>query len=205
MVTTPHSFFFQSTLKGTVGFEQHIDKCLDLSAYLYNKIKNREGYEMVFNGEVRPLFPQTANIANNQIYPVLSYRMNINWFIRYWRRSAAATKENCLYYSYLGFSALQTTCLSFVINDYNNIFNILSWFQDWLDHFALLTSWQEKMKLQKALFLSVLITNVVPIFSYQPQHTNVCFWYFPPSLRGLPDGKERRERLHKVMTHQSAI
>lgn len=83
MVTTPHSFFFQSTLKGTVGFEQHIDKCLDLSAYLYNKIKNREGYEMVFNGEVRPLFPQTANIANNQIYPVLSYRMNINWFIRY--------------------------------------------------------------------------------------------------------------------------
>ena len=40
-------------LKGTVGFEQHIDKCLDLSAYLYNKIKNREGYEMVFNGEVR--------------------------------------------------------------------------------------------------------------------------------------------------------
>lgn len=44
---------FQSAAKGTVGFEQHIDKCLDLSAYLYNKIKNREGFEMVFSGEVR--------------------------------------------------------------------------------------------------------------------------------------------------------
>ncbi|MEQ2193624.1 hypothetical protein XENOCAPTIV_006729 [Xenoophorus captivus] len=37
---------------GTVGFEQHIDKCLDLSQYLYNKIKNREGFQMVFNGVV---------------------------------------------------------------------------------------------------------------------------------------------------------
>lgn len=43
-----------------------------------------------------------------------------------------------------------------------------------------------------------------PIFSYQPQHTNVCFWYLPPSVRALPDGEEKRERLHKVMTHQSA-
>lgn len=39
-------------LQGTIGFEQHIDKCLDLSQYLYNKIKNREGYEMVFDGVV---------------------------------------------------------------------------------------------------------------------------------------------------------
>lgn len=53
-------------------------------------------------------------------------------------------------------------------------------------------------------FLSALITNVVPIFSYQPQHTNVCFWYLPPSLRDLPDSEEKRERLHKVMPHQSA-
>ncbi|KAG9329826.1 hypothetical protein JZ751_028935 [Albula glossodonta] len=67
---------------GTVGFEQHINKCLDLSEYLYTKIKNREGYEMVVEGE--------------------------------------------------------------------------------------------------------------------PQHTNVCFWYIPPSLRGMPDCEERRERLHKV-------
>uniref|UniRef100_A0A3P8TU13 Glutamate decarboxylase 1 n=1 Tax=Amphiprion percula TaxID=161767 RepID=A0A3P8TU13_AMPPE len=75
-------FWLMWKAKGTVGFEQHIDKCLDLSAYLYNKIKNREGFEMVFNGE--------------------------------------------------------------------------------------------------------------------PQHTNVCFWYIPLSLRGLSDGEERRERLHKV-------
>uniref|UniRef100_A0A668TVL4 Glutamate decarboxylase 1 n=1 Tax=Oreochromis aureus TaxID=47969 RepID=A0A668TVL4_OREAU len=75
-------FWLMWKAKGTVGFEQHIDKCLDLSAYLYNKIKNREGFEMVFNGE--------------------------------------------------------------------------------------------------------------------PQHTNVCFWYIPPSLRSLPDGEERRQRLHKV-------
>ncbi|XP_075963905.1 glutamate decarboxylase 1 isoform X4 [Anarhichas minor] len=75
-------FWLMWKAKGTEGFEQHIDKCLDLSAHLYNKIKNREGFEMVFDGE--------------------------------------------------------------------------------------------------------------------PQHTNVCFWYIPPSLRGLPDGDERRERLHKV-------
>ncbi|KAG9340093.1 hypothetical protein JZ751_022015, partial [Albula glossodonta] len=36
---------------GTIGFEAQIDKCLELSEYLYNKIKDREGYEMVFNGK----------------------------------------------------------------------------------------------------------------------------------------------------------
>uniref|UniRef100_A0A8C4DH52 Glutamate decarboxylase 1b n=1 Tax=Dicentrarchus labrax TaxID=13489 RepID=A0A8C4DH52_DICLA len=40
-------FWLMWKAKGTIGFEQHIDKCLDLSQYLYNKIKNREGYEMV--------------------------------------------------------------------------------------------------------------------------------------------------------------
>uniref|UniRef100_A0A7N6BK38 Glutamate decarboxylase 1b n=1 Tax=Anabas testudineus TaxID=64144 RepID=A0A7N6BK38_ANATE len=75
-------FWLMWKAKGTVGFEQHIDKCLDLSQYLYNKIKNREGYQMVFDGV--------------------------------------------------------------------------------------------------------------------PQHTNVCFWYNPPSLRGMPDGEERREKLHRV-------
>uniref|UniRef100_A0A8C6Q4Y0 Glutamate decarboxylase 1 n=1 Tax=Nothobranchius furzeri TaxID=105023 RepID=A0A8C6Q4Y0_NOTFU len=70
-------FWLMWKAKGTVGFEQQIDKCLDLSAYLYSKIKNREGFQM-------------------------------------------------------------------------------------------------------------------------PQHTNVCFWYLPLSLRHLPDGEEKRERLHKV-------
>eukprot|EP00069_Balaena_mysticetus_P014855 bmy_22420T0 len=41
--------------KGTTGFEAHIDKCLELAEYLYNIIKNREGYEMVFDGKVAPV------------------------------------------------------------------------------------------------------------------------------------------------------
>uniref|UniRef100_A0A8C9Y3A9 Glutamate decarboxylase 1b n=1 Tax=Sander lucioperca TaxID=283035 RepID=A0A8C9Y3A9_SANLU len=28
-------------------------------------------------------------------------------------------------------------------------------------------------------------------FCLQPQHTNVCFWYIPPSLRSMPDSEER--------------
>jgi hypothetical protein len=32
----------------------------------------------------------------------------------------------------------------------------------------------------------------------QPEHTNVCFWYIPQSLRGVPDSPERREKLHRV-------
>lgn len=48
-----HNFFFLPlSLKGTTGFEAQIDKCLELAEYLYNKIKNREGYEMVFDGKV---------------------------------------------------------------------------------------------------------------------------------------------------------
>uniref|UniRef100_H3DHQ4 Glutamate decarboxylase 1 n=1 Tax=Tetraodon nigroviridis TaxID=99883 RepID=H3DHQ4_TETNG len=82
-------FWLMWKAKGTVGFEQHIDRCLELSAYLYQKIKNRAGFEMVFSGE--------------------------------------------------------------------------------------------------------------------PQHTNVCFWYLPPSLRNLPDGKNRRERLHKVAPKIKAL
>lgn len=35
-------------------------------------------------------------------------------------------------------------------------------------------------------------------FFLQPEHTNVCFWYIPPSLRGMPDCDERREKLHRV-------
>jgi len=47
-------------MQGTIGFEQHIDRCLEISEYLYNKIKNREGYEMVFEGQV--------SIWNTHIY-----------------------------------------------------------------------------------------------------------------------------------------
>ena len=113
-------------------------------------------------------------------------------------------QENCLNTSYLGFSASQNTCLSFVTNGCSSLFNILSWFSGLIEPFGIADKLTRKAEITEGSFLSVLITNVVPIFSYQPQHTNVCFWYFPPSLRDLPDGEERRERLHKVMTHQSA-
>uniref|UniRef100_A0A8C8ES25 Glutamate decarboxylase 1 n=1 Tax=Oncorhynchus tshawytscha TaxID=74940 RepID=A0A8C8ES25_ONCTS len=82
-------FWLMWKAKGTIGFEQHIDKCLDLSHYLYTKIKGRKGYQMVFDGE--------------------------------------------------------------------------------------------------------------------PQHTNVCFWYLPPGIRDMPDGQEKREKLHKVAPKIKAL
>ncbi|XP_029580910.1 glutamate decarboxylase 1 isoform X2 [Salmo trutta] len=59
-------FWLMWKAKGTVGFEQHIDKCLDLSQYLYDKIRNREGYEMVFEG-----VPQHTNVCFWYIPPSL--------------------------------------------------------------------------------------------------------------------------------------
>eukprot|EP00112_Aurelia_sp_Birch-Aquarium-sp1_P001573 Seg1171.3 transcript_id=Seg1171.3/GoldUCD/mRNA.D3Y31 product="Glutamate decarboxylase 1" protein_id=Seg1171.3/GoldUCD/D3Y31 len=32
----------------------------------------------------------------------------------------------------------------------------------------------------------------------EPECTNVCFRYIPPSLAGMPDGPEKTERLHKI-------
>ncbi|KAL0627462.1 Glutamate decarboxylase 2 [Plecturocebus cupreus] len=52
--------------KGTTGFEAHVDKCLELAEYLYNIIKNREGYEMVFDGK-----PQHTNVCFWYIPPSL--------------------------------------------------------------------------------------------------------------------------------------
>ncbi|CAB1317193.1 unnamed protein product [Coregonus sp. 'balchen'] len=59
-------FWLMWKAKGTIGFEQHIDKCLDLSQYLYDKIRNREGYEMVFEG-----VPQHTNVCFWYIPPSL--------------------------------------------------------------------------------------------------------------------------------------
>ncbi|XP_016080454.1 PREDICTED: glutamate decarboxylase 1 [Miniopterus natalensis] len=47
-------FWLMWKAKGTVGFENQINRCLELAEYLYAKIKNREEFEMVFNGEVAP-------------------------------------------------------------------------------------------------------------------------------------------------------
>uniref|UniRef100_A0A674BYQ9 Glutamate decarboxylase 1 n=1 Tax=Salmo trutta TaxID=8032 RepID=A0A674BYQ9_SALTR len=39
----------------------------------------------------------------------------------------------------------------------------------------------------------------------KPQHTNVCFWYLPPGIRDMPDGQEKREKLHKVAPKIKAL
>ncbi|XP_064202588.1 glutamate decarboxylase 1 isoform X1 [Anguilla rostrata] len=36
------------------------------------------------------------------------------------------------------------------------------------------------------------------VYRSKPEHSNVCFWYIPPSLRGIPPGAERERRLHEV-------
>ncbi|XP_044282565.1 glutamate decarboxylase 1-like [Varanus komodoensis] len=36
------------------------------------------------------------------------------------------------------------------------------------------------------------------VFDAEPELTNVCFWYIPPSLQHFPNGPERRKRLHQV-------
>ncbi|XP_026229435.1 PLP-dependent decarboxylase [Anabas testudineus] len=36
------------------------------------------------------------------------------------------------------------------------------------------------------------------VFKNKPEHSNVCFWYIPPTMRGLPPGPDRDTRLHQV-------
>ncbi|XP_077411961.1 glutamate decarboxylase 1 isoform X4 [Vanacampus margaritifer] len=36
------------------------------------------------------------------------------------------------------------------------------------------------------------------VFKNKPEHSNVCFWYIPPSLRSMPPGTDRDKRLHQV-------
>ncbi|XP_071392249.1 glutamate decarboxylase 1 [Centroberyx affinis] len=36
------------------------------------------------------------------------------------------------------------------------------------------------------------------VFTSKPEHSNVCFWYIPPSLRNLLPGPDRNARLHQV-------
>lgn len=63
--------------QGTIGFEQHIDKCLDLSQYLYNKIKNREGYEMVFDGVVSFSLAGENSFVSNTLNRI--FCVSIRW------------------------------------------------------------------------------------------------------------------------------
>uniref|UniRef100_A0A8C4Q4U5 Glutamate decarboxylase 1 n=1 Tax=Eptatretus burgeri TaxID=7764 RepID=A0A8C4Q4U5_EPTBU len=59
-------FWLMWKAKGTVGFEAQINKCLELSEYLYNIVKKREGYKLVFNGE-----PEHTNVCFWYIPPSL--------------------------------------------------------------------------------------------------------------------------------------
>uniref|UniRef100_A0AAQ4REZ4 Glutamate decarboxylase 1a n=1 Tax=Gasterosteus aculeatus aculeatus TaxID=481459 RepID=A0AAQ4REZ4_GASAC len=45
---------------------------------------------------------------------------------------------------------------------------------------------------------SILTEHICPLPLTQPEHSNVCFWYIPPSLRSLPPGPDRDARLHQV-------
>ncbi|XP_048414422.1 glutamate decarboxylase 1 isoform X1 [Stegostoma tigrinum] len=36
------------------------------------------------------------------------------------------------------------------------------------------------------------------VFDDKPEHTNVCFWYIPPSLRELPESAKKDNQLHQV-------
>ncbi|XP_072417078.1 glutamate decarboxylase 1 [Chiloscyllium punctatum] len=36
------------------------------------------------------------------------------------------------------------------------------------------------------------------VFDDKPEHTNVCFWYIPPSLQEMPESAERDSQLHQV-------
>nr|XP_020642344.1 glutamate decarboxylase 1-like [Pogona vitticeps] len=40
--------------------------------------------------------------------------------------------------------------------------------------------------------------NYKLVFDAEPELTNVCFWYIPPSLQQIPKGPERQKRLHQV-------
>uniref|UniRef100_G3PPM1 Glutamate decarboxylase 1a n=1 Tax=Gasterosteus aculeatus aculeatus TaxID=481459 RepID=G3PPM1_GASAC len=41
-------------------------------------------------------------------------------------------------------------------------------------------------------------THFELVLKNKPEHSNVCFWYIPPSLRSLPPGPDRDARLHQV-------
>ncbi|KAM3840348.1 glutamate decarboxylase 1-like isoform 4-T4 [Vipera latastei] len=40
--------------------------------------------------------------------------------------------------------------------------------------------------------------NYELVFDAEPEFSNVCFWYIPPSLHQIPKGPERDKRLHEV-------
>ncbi|XP_034410597.1 glutamate decarboxylase 1 isoform X4 [Cyclopterus lumpus] len=55
-------------------------------------------------------------------------------------------------------------------------------------------------QLQRRTDFELVLKNkdICPPPLTQPEHSNVCFWYIPPSLRGQPPGPDRDARLHQV-------
>lgn len=39
---------------------------------------------------------------------------------------------------------------------------------------------------------------IFSVFLFQPEHSNVCFWYLPKQVQSLPPGPERDRELHLV-------
>ncbi|XP_070603228.1 glutamate decarboxylase 1-like isoform X4 [Erythrolamprus reginae] len=46
--------------------------------------------------------------------------------------------------------------------------------------------------------------NYELVFDAEPEFSNVCFWYIPPSLQHIPKGPERDKRLHQVAPKMKA-
>uniref|UniRef100_A0A8C2JD89 Glutamate decarboxylase 1 n=1 Tax=Cyprinus carpio TaxID=7962 RepID=A0A8C2JD89_CYPCA len=77
-----------------------------------------------------------------------------------------------------------------------------------VDIFKFWLMWKSKVcvhihEIRTSAFDNVLLMNqsnaeCKNLIVWMPQHTNVCFWYIPPNLRLLPDGEEKRQRLHRV-------
>ncbi|KAM4705046.1 glutamate decarboxylase 1-like [Rhinophrynus dorsalis] len=61
--------------KGTYGFELQINKCLDLAEYLYNNLKSREGFDLVFHAK-----PENTNVCFWYIPPSLRCTLrDVEW------------------------------------------------------------------------------------------------------------------------------
>ena len=60
---------------------------------------------------------------------------------------------------------------------------------------SLISSRPSRLSRPSPVSLSWMGSGAAPL---QPEHSNVCFWYLPPSLRGLPPGPDTNRRLHEV-------
>ncbi|CAK8672296.1 glutamate decarboxylase 1-like [Clavelina lepadiformis] len=79
-----------------------------------------------------------------------------------------------------------------------------------VDVFKLWLAWRAKgdagfeehvdkcVELSKYLAQKIKLSPGFELAYAEPKYTNVCFWYYPPSIRNINDLKVRSEKLHKV-------